>query len=453
MRPLRFIPNDGALVEVTTRTLHSRYLLRSSRELDEIIVGVLGRAQRIYEVRVCGYLFLSSHYHLLLDVDDARQLGLFMAYVNSNLAREVSRLHRWPEKIWSRRYQGIVISHEEAAQIARLRYLLANGCKEGLVARPQDWPGVHVAKALIQGENLTGAWFHRAQEYAARNRGEKFDRLQYASPETLYLSPLPCWKHLAEEAWRTRALSLIQEIAAETEAHLGQNRESAVGSRGDPEPASPPSAQNAEEIPRAALPCLQLGRPPRALGSLPSLRWRLPAGRRQAAGGKSRCCVSAGELPAGVALRRRVSLPGFTALQMSCCDRGVGEVCPLGLFSASETIRPGKNQGTSRVSGAFPRSMRLKERELSHKGARKVSSLHDSFKNHLAPFWDAWQVEFKRAACLSITRWDKYEPYVHSRPPFPSGTPSALKNVLNAAVTWIIQSEPSRPAWTRLANR
>jgi hypothetical protein len=31
--------------------------------------------------------------------------------------------------------------------------------------------------------------------------------------------------------------------------------------------------------------------------------------------------------------------------------------------------------------------MRLKERELSHQEARKVSSLHDSFKNYLAPFW------------------------------------------------------------------
>ena len=228
-RRLRFIPDDGALVEVTTRTLHSRYLLRSSPELDEIIVGVLGRAQRLYEVRICGYLFLSSHYHLLLDVDNARQLALFMAYVNSNLAREISRLYRWPEKIWSRRYQGIVISGEEPAQIARMKYLLANGSKEGLVARPQDWPGVHVAKALIQGEDLTGYWFDRTQEYAARNRGEKFDRLQFATPETLYLSPLPCWKHLPEDVWRGRARHLIQEIEDEAAAHLARTGSQPLG--------------------------------------------------------------------------------------------------------------------------------------------------------------------------------------------------------------------------------
>jgi hypothetical protein len=48
-----------------------------------------------------------------------------MCYVNSNIAREISRLHGWTDKIWSRRYQAIVVSDEEGAQIARLRYLLA----------------------------------------------------------------------------------------------------------------------------------------------------------------------------------------------------------------------------------------------------------------------------------------------------------------------------------------
>ncbi|MFL6235526.1 MAG: transposase [Thermoanaerobaculia bacterium] len=228
-RRLRFIPDGGALVEVTCRTLHSRFLLRPSRPLDEIIVGILGRAQRRYKMRICGYMFASSHYHLLLDVDDAHQLAQFMCYVGSNIAREAGRLHRWREKIWGRRYEAIVVSNEEGAQIARLKYLLANGCKEGLVARPQDWPGVHVAKALLQGEDAQGYWFDRTQEYAARNRGEKFDRLQYASVETLRLSPLPCWKHLSSEIWRGRAIRLIHEIVEETAARRARSGSEPLG--------------------------------------------------------------------------------------------------------------------------------------------------------------------------------------------------------------------------------
>jgi hypothetical protein len=214
-RPLRFIPEGGALVEVTCRTLQSRFLLRPCRTLDEIIVGVLGRAQRRYEVRFCGYMCASNHYHFLLEVENTRQLARCMGYVNSKIAREISRLYGWKDKVWSRRYQAIVVSKEEGAQIERLKYLLANSVKEGLVARPQDWPGVHVARALIKGEDLTGYWFDRTKEYAARNRGETFDRLRYASVETLHLSPLPCWKHLPEDVWRARALELIHEIEEE----------------------------------------------------------------------------------------------------------------------------------------------------------------------------------------------------------------------------------------------
>jgi len=42
------------------RTLHSRFLLRLAPELNDLIVGILGRAQRLYEVRLCAFAFLSN---------------------------------------------------------------------------------------------------------------------------------------------------------------------------------------------------------------------------------------------------------------------------------------------------------------------------------------------------------------------------------------------------------
>ena len=198
-RRVRFIPEDGALVEVSCRTIQSRYLLRPGPALNEIILGVLGRAQRLDPVQICGFVFLSNHYHLLLRVPDAERLADFMEYVQSNLAREVCRLHDWKDKVWSRRYSAIVISDEEATQVDRLRYILANGCKEGLVASPRDWPGVNMIAAVLDGKPLTGTWFDRTKEYAARLRGESFTRYQYSTEETVTLSPLPCWRHLTPD--------------------------------------------------------------------------------------------------------------------------------------------------------------------------------------------------------------------------------------------------------------
>jgi REP element-mobilizing transposase RayT len=217
-RDLRFIPEGGALVEVTCRTIHGRFLFTPSPELNDIVVGVLARAQRLHPVDICSPVFMSNHMHLLLWVPDAERLSDFMQYTNSNLAREVSRLTGWDVKIFDGRYHLVVVSNEEWAQVERLRYSLSHGCKENLVSRLSDWPGVHPIHAVENGGVLKGYWFSRTQEYAARRRGEKPGSLQYATPEELVLSPLPCWKHLPPEEYKRRLLKMRDEIEAEAAA-------------------------------------------------------------------------------------------------------------------------------------------------------------------------------------------------------------------------------------------
>jgi REP element-mobilizing transposase RayT len=214
-RPIRFIPDPGALVEVTLRALHSRFLLRPGPMLNLILLGALARAQQLYPVRICAFAFLSNHGHLLLEVDDAQQLGRFMSHFTSKLAREIGRLTGWREKVFGRRYRAILVSDEPEAQIARLRYILSHGCKEGLVERLEDWPGVHCVQALTQGAALEGWWFDRTQEYRARRRGEDFGFYQYATRETLELTPLPCWQHLTPENRQHLAAAMVAEIDGE----------------------------------------------------------------------------------------------------------------------------------------------------------------------------------------------------------------------------------------------
>ena len=141
-----------------------------------------------------------------------------MEYLDSNIAREVGRLVNWREKFWSSRYRAIVVSEEEKAQVERLRYVLSNGCKEGLVEKVRDWPGVHSGRAQLDGEPLKGYWFDRTKEGAARRRGETPERLAYASEEEVVLSPLPCWKHCGEDQVRERVRELVEDIEKEAAA-------------------------------------------------------------------------------------------------------------------------------------------------------------------------------------------------------------------------------------------
>ena len=54
-RLLRFIPDEGSVVEVTCRCIHSRLLLRPGHSLNEIIIGALARAKRLYGVRLIWF--------------------------------------------------------------------------------------------------------------------------------------------------------------------------------------------------------------------------------------------------------------------------------------------------------------------------------------------------------------------------------------------------------------
>ena len=217
-RRLRHIPEAGTLVEVTCRVIHGRMLLKPNRALNQMIIGTLARGKRRYGVRICAVAALSNHAHLLLEVDDAKQLADFMGFVKSKIAREVGRRHRWREKIWGRRYTSILVSHEPEAQIARLRYVLAHGVKEHLVARCVDWPGVHAAEALASGASLAGYWFDRTAEGKAARRGENCDAYTYATPETLTFDPLPCWRDLDPGSYRLRVAEMLASIEADAAA-------------------------------------------------------------------------------------------------------------------------------------------------------------------------------------------------------------------------------------------
>jgi len=221
-RPLRFVPGKGTLVEITCRTVQARFLFRPNPEFCDVALGVLGRAQRLVPVQVCAVSALSNHLHLLLVVDDAKQVSDFMEYVGSNLAREVNRLTGWDGPVFHRRYSMIVVTEEESAQVERLKYVLAQSCKENLVERLRDWRGVHSVRALLDGEALTGHWFDRTRERAARRRDEDLDPRRFATPEVLTLSSLPCWRHLPAAVYRERVADLVDTIEQESAAERAQ---------------------------------------------------------------------------------------------------------------------------------------------------------------------------------------------------------------------------------------
>jgi len=190
--------------------------MRPSPEVNELILGVLGRAQAKYSIELYAFVFLSNHFHILMRADSPHQMARFIGFLKANIAKELGRLHGWREKFWGRRYHSASLADSESTQIARFRYLLANGCKEGLVDSPLSWPGVSSAPSLYSGrETLRGVWFDRTAEHRSRpsSAGKRFP-----CDETVRLTPLPFLADRRLDERRAFVVDAIRQIEGETRA-------------------------------------------------------------------------------------------------------------------------------------------------------------------------------------------------------------------------------------------
>lgn len=224
---------ENRLVEITTRTLQGRYLLRPSREVNQTILGVLGRGQRYTGLEICGFTFLSNHYHLLVVPESTEQLSEFMEFVNGNIARKVGRLHDWSGKFWDRRYHPIVVSDEPEAQLARLKYLLSQGVKEGLVRHPSEWPGVHCVDHLLGGyeEVKGGLWRDQTAEYYARRVGKVLKPEEFLFSEWVRLRCLPTWADWSRAERIETVRGLLREIQQIARHRRESTRKAPLGKR------------------------------------------------------------------------------------------------------------------------------------------------------------------------------------------------------------------------------
>jgi len=228
-RSPRSIETPGRIVEITSRTVHGRFLMRPSEEVNELILGIVGRAQAKYGVELFAFVFLSNHLHMLMRVLGVEQMALFNGFVKGNIARELGVVHQWRERFWGRRYHHAPVKDTEAAQIKRFRYVLSNSCKEGLVRSPLDWPGVTSARALYNGETeLKGRWFDRTTQYRA---GAKRGDLDYSSVETVKLSPMPFLADYSAGDQHQFMIDAVRQVEQEASEHRAEHGSRFMGAR------------------------------------------------------------------------------------------------------------------------------------------------------------------------------------------------------------------------------
>jgi hypothetical protein len=211
---------EGSIVpiEVTGRTTGGYFLLRPDEALTSCLAGVIGRAQAMTGSHIFALHALSNHLSLVVGVRSCDQLADFTHRVFGQTGRRVKALRGVAFKVWHRRNRAIVICPKDADQISRMRYNLANGVKEHLVAHATQWPGLHSAHDLVDGRPLEGEWFDSTAWHAARKRDRDARREDFERTYRVVHSKLPCLNHLSDAEYRAQIQAWCDEDAAEAAA-------------------------------------------------------------------------------------------------------------------------------------------------------------------------------------------------------------------------------------------
>ena len=201
--------------EITQTTIQHRNLLKPGI-LNPLIIGALAMSMRRYPIQLHGFVFLGTHFHVLATFIDAKRMADFMRHFTQKLSKEVKIAHDWDAVVFPRRYRHVELSQEPGVDLARLRYIFQNSCKENLVHSPLEWPGVSSAEALVTGEPMQGIWIDRTAYQQARSRGKDVSLEDFTEKLELQLTSVPSQTHLAPQEYRQLMIDMVREVEVET---------------------------------------------------------------------------------------------------------------------------------------------------------------------------------------------------------------------------------------------
>jgi len=108
----------------------------------------MARAQELYPVTICAFVFEPNHGHAMLMVKDPEDFCKFVGFVKQEIAHGVNRLlGRRRQTVWAARFDSpILLTFDDILKY--LKYIFTNPVKDGLVSSPSLYPGVCSWKML-----------------------------------------------------------------------------------------------------------------------------------------------------------------------------------------------------------------------------------------------------------------------------------------------------------------
>ncbi len=128
----------GTLIEVSSRIEEGLPFVPNALTC-YIIGSILARGQNMFPVTIVTYTFMGNHFHMLLIVQNPKDIPDFIGYFKRESAHAINRMiGRRQHTVWSEGFDNPVILDSETA-IKRLKYVYLNPVEAGLTPKVNNW--------------------------------------------------------------------------------------------------------------------------------------------------------------------------------------------------------------------------------------------------------------------------------------------------------------------------
>ena len=231
---------NNSVVHITNRTTHG-LPFSCSPLLEALILGIMARAQSLYPVTLCHFLWMGNHYHMLLS-GRPTLISPFIGYIDGEVAKAIKRLIPgfFPGNVWHDRFKEQRLA-TSASVLEMISYLYNNPCRAGLVDSIVDYPGISSYKAFVSDDFSLLTRYHRPGLLSPLSRQKPLTYLRglhkqhpgNACPfHTLTVSPYAwksCFKDTKEESLDSLKQRILSQVATDCARHRAARHGSVVG--------------------------------------------------------------------------------------------------------------------------------------------------------------------------------------------------------------------------------
>lgn len=217
-------PHDykpGACYHMTRRCRDGSFLINPSSKVNQAMLYILVRCIRKYRMGLHFFTYMPNHYHLIIS-DPHQELGNFLTALNSQTTKCLNDLFRREGYLWEPGACDKPYLCRPADIREAIAYAYLNPVRAGLVARPEDWPGLISDPLAMNGGEISASipsWYFDP----ATNPAEVSARLSIPTQLLEHMSPEECLEDLRELI--EFELSLIhQGMKARGQTFLGARR-------------------------------------------------------------------------------------------------------------------------------------------------------------------------------------------------------------------------------------